>query len=67
MTRRSEWKQLLDAVGAAGWTVRHSKHGLFLYPADTNRRPVTLPGTPGSSRSVKNARADLKRAGLTLR
>ncbi|OZC59783.1 hypothetical protein CH267_06760 [Rhodococcus sp. 06-621-2] len=66
MARRNEWKPLLDAVTAAGWTVRHSKHGLFLYPADPEQRPVTLPGTPGSSRSVKNARADLKRAGLIM-
>ncbi|MDO1481588.1 hypothetical protein [Rhodococcus ruber] len=65
MARRSEWKPLLDAVTTSGWTYRRCKHGLYIYPADRTKRPITVPGTPGDHRAVRNARADLRRAGLT--
>ncbi|OZF42285.1 hypothetical protein CH293_26525 [Rhodococcus sp. 14-2470-1b] len=65
MAKRNEWKPLMDAVQAAGWTYRASKHGTYVYPAEPGVRPVTIPGTPGDYRSLRNTRAQLRRAGLT--
>ncbi|MFD5808834.1 hypothetical protein [Rhodococcus aetherivorans] len=62
--RSSEWNALIAAIDEAGWTYRPCKHGLYVYPADRTVRPVTLPGTPGGYRSLCNARAQLRRAGL---
>lgn len=62
--RSSEWDTLITAIENAGWSSRPCKHGLHVYPADSTLRPVTLPGTPGGCRSLVNARARLRRAGL---
>lgn len=62
--RSREWNTLLIAIDTAGWTYRPCKHGLYVYPADRTTRPVTLAGTPGGFRSLANARAQLRRAGL---
>ncbi|CAN5428895.1 hypothetical protein BH09ACT9_BH09ACT9_02820 [soil metagenome] len=64
MSKGSEWKPLIDAVIESGWQFRNSRHGIYVYPADSSRRPITLAGTPGDVRSVRNARAQLRRAGL---
>lgn len=63
--RSSEWNTLITAIETAGWAYRPCKRGLYVYPSDRTRRPVTLPGTPGEFRSLCNARAQLRRAGLT--
>lgn len=60
----SEWTILIDAIEDAGWTYRPCKHGLYVYPADRTHRPVTVPGTPSEFRSLRNTRAQLRRAGL---
>ncbi|WP_137147397.1 hypothetical protein [Mycolicibacterium sp. CR10] len=64
MSKRSDWSLLLKAVENAGWSYRHGKHGIFVYPESSDARPITLAGTPSDVRSIRNARAKLKRAGL---
>lgn len=63
--RSSEWNTLVSAIENAGWKCRPCKHGLYVYPADRTHRAVTLSGTPGEFRALNNARAQLRRAGLT--
>lgn len=66
MSQRSEWNDLAQAVSAAGWKTRRCAHGTLVYPADRKHRPVTMPGTPGEYRSIRNCRAQLRRAGLLV-
>lgn len=65
MADKSDWNQLMSAISAAGWTQRPCKHGIYVYPSDKSMRPITIPGTPSDWRSVHNARAVLRRAGLS--
>ncbi|MFF0544130.1 hypothetical protein ACFYTF_14970 [Nocardia thailandica] len=64
MALHGEWKPLMAAIEKARWNYRPCKHGIFVYPPDPAAGPITLAGTPGSSRSVRNTRAALRRAGL---
>jgi hypothetical protein len=57
-----EMRRLLAEVERAGWRMRPSKHGFLVYPPQGS--PVTVPGTPGDVRSVRNTAAQLRRAGL---
>jgi hypothetical protein len=64
MAHKRERNYLIDAIIAAGWTHRPCKHGTYVYPSDRSKRPITIPGTPSDWRSMRNALADLRRAGL---
>ena len=66
MSKRSDWADLLKVVEQAGWAYRTSKHGVFVYPAARAARPITICGTPSDVRSIRNARAMLRRAGLEI-
>lgn len=56
-------KALEDHRLNPGWRVeRRSKH-LMAYPANKAHGPVTVPLTPSDHRSIRNLRAQLKRAG----
>lgn len=65
MARRGEWLQLFEAVEAQGWRVRRVAHGWLCHPADRRFKPVRIGGTPSDYRAVRNARAALRRAGLS--
>jgi hypothetical protein len=65
MSIRSEWKPLFEAVEDAGWRLRHAKHGFLAFPA-AGLAPIALGGTPSDYRSVLNAAAALRRAGLNI-
>ena len=56
-------QELTEQVLAQGWTIRSGGKHWILYPADRTQRPITVPGTPGDFRSVKNFRSQLRRAG----
>lgn len=64
MARHREWKDLIEAIDAAGWRKRPCKHGTYVYPPHPNSRPITIPGTPSEYRGPRNIRAALRRAGL---
>jgi hypothetical protein len=66
MGHRNEWGELTKAITNSGWSMRKCRHGLYVYPVDRTRRPVTVPGTPGDYRSFRNARADVRRAALPV-
>lgn len=57
------WRELVNAAVRQGWTFgRRTKHGQQLIsPAGD---VIMLSGSPGSQRSYRNAKADLRRAGL---
>lgn len=60
-------KNIVKALGDnrqnPGWRVeRRTKH-LVAYPADKAQPPITIPLTPSDHRSLRNLRAQLRRAG----
>lgn len=58
--------ELIEMAMAVGWrVVRGAKH-VQVYPPD-RERPVTLPGTPSTDRSVTNPASVLKRHGLNAK
>lgn len=63
MARRTEWRTLFEAIETAGWRYRRCKHGIYVYPSARGVAPVTIPGTPGEFRSLRNTVAALRRAG----
>lgn len=60
-------RDLFDACLAAGWSaVRKSRH-VAVYSPDVSVPMVVFPGSSSDYRSVKNKRAELRRAGLEVR
>ena len=57
-------RQLLDRVREQGFHVRFG--GTGHYRVSRGDQTVTVPATPGGSRSLANARAALKRIGADL-
>lgn len=60
-------KKWAKVAKAAGWRVEPTKNGhvTFLAP-DPAVPPIVVAGTPSDHRSMKNAKARLKRHGLDL-
>ncbi len=56
-------KALTDEQLNPGWRVEQGGKHLKAYPADKAQPMVTVPLTPSDHRSIKNLRAQLKRAG----
>lgn len=63
-----DMRPLVKRAKKAGWQVTPTGSGhVRLVNPDDLKRSVVLPTSPGyKSRSVKNARADLRRAGLKI-
>ena len=60
-------KQLLEKAEAAGWTTKRTGGGHYcLRPPSPRTGQVFIPSTPSDGRSLRNARAMLKRWGLVL-
>ncbi len=61
-------KEMIAAARDAGWRVNKSRRNSHwkLTPPDADYPPVVLPSSPGDRRSLKNARAQLRRAGLRI-
>ena len=57
-------RKILDALEAAGFTVRRTTKGHYTVGRD-GHRITTLPGTPSDHRSMRNALAKLKPHGFT--
>lgn len=71
VSKGSEWRELQDALLAAGWTPigrTADLHLKYRAPAGfTGHHPfLTLPSTPGRGRGIRNARARMKRAGIHI-
>lgn len=64
MGASSEMNKLVRKVRKAGWAVvlTRNNHWKILSPSG----PLFVPSTPSDSRSMKNCRALLKRAGLDV-
>lgn len=62
-----EVRALVRAAELAGWAVSRTRRShIRLRPVDKTRGAVTISGTPSDKRSLKNLRADLRRAGLDI-
>lgn len=69
-----DYKPLLEAAEAAGWTVTVTGKGhARLVPPPGAVRPdgepayqVTMPSSPGDRRSLQNTRRDMRRQGIPL-
>jgi len=59
------WRRLAAHAIAAGWTIRPTRRGHLLWTAPTGARVITS-STPSDPRAVRNHRAALRRAGLTV-
>lgn len=61
----NEWQKLISAARAQGWTieVRRNSHLKWVSP---DGKSVFTSSTPSDHRAVKNARRDLRKAGLMV-
>jgi hypothetical protein len=63
-----EWsrqlKIIIRAAEAQGWRVERRKKHYRFFPRTRAARPVAVPSTPSSRRTLANKLAELKRAGL---
>lgn len=66
MSNKTDLAHIVSVVAASGWKSRRCRHGQFVYPTDKTIPPITIPGTPSDYRSIRNCRAQLRRAGLSV-
>jgi hypothetical protein len=60
---QKEFKELVRKLEAQGWEFRQGSKHLVAYPADKSFGPIVITGTPGDVRSLRNLKAQLRRAG----
>jgi len=65
VSQRTDTADLLTCVKRAGGTVRRSRSGHWKVYAGT-RLVTVIAGSTGDRRSLRNARAQLRRAGLDI-
>lgn len=63
---KKDVREIVDRLEAQGWRVVKGKKHLKAYPPDKDKPMVTIPGTPGDQRSLKNLKAQLRRSGADL-
>ncbi len=60
-------RPLVEAAEAAGWTVTQTRNShLRLVPPTKDGTPLILSGSPSDHRSILNARAALRRQGVSV-
>lgn len=64
MPIRPEIRQLVKAARRAGWVVTFTRSGHLRFEDPPTGATVHTAATPGDCRTPRNARADLRRAGL---
>ena len=63
----SEWQKLINAALEQGWTIEPKKKcHLKWTPPHAGGPVVFTSATPSDYRAVRNARSDLRRAGLII-
>lgn len=65
MTTNKDVRQFLEQVRDCGWSVHHTRRHIRLRSPDRTRL-VDCPRTPSDPRSLRNVRAQLRRAGANL-
>ncbi len=63
-TMQKEIREIVEEAQRQGWRVRPLKSGHVLLLAPDGKSTATLPGTPSDWRSLKNAIAEMRRAGF---
>ncbi len=62
-----EYRPLVEAARAAGWTVTQTRNShLRLVPPSKDGTPIVLAGSPSDHRAILNARASLRRQGVSV-